>query len=241
MSPVYPLQARANMYYNDNGGVLEDRTNVYDDDSITSSDSWGKTGKEQPQADERVARIVRIRAHAATYPARIAEASQEAERYQHFKLFDWVPAVRWQSQVHADDGTISPLSATEGYGKQYRMRGRTSRRSEALDRQHIANSPPVITSVPVSQPLSTTEVISLLEMLGPTLSRLRSSTDMAPVNKQYLSYLVFLSESELKCGVRDFIYAARARFEVLCLQSRHERERGGSEDELVKRVIEHFR
>ncbi|SJL14272.1 uncharacterized protein ARMOST_17728 [Armillaria ostoyae] len=197
------------MYDDSQGAILGDRTNVYDDNNVnTGNDNdLAKKALAVQEYEARVARILRVRAHAA---ARLVEAARETEKYRHCKLFDWVSTVQWKPQVNTDDGSTLPLSATEGNGKKYRLHGWTSsttsesrseppvcalppplpidsdteeRTAPIQDPQHDAQSTPLDISAAASQPLSP-EVISLLEMLAPTLSRLQSSPQIAPVEMQ---------------------------------------------------------
>ncbi|PBL01560.1 hypothetical protein ARMGADRAFT_1023026 [Armillaria gallica] len=175
------------MYGDSQHAILGDRTNVYDDNNVNigNDNDSAKKALAVQEYEARVARILRVRAHAA---ARLAEAARETEKYRHCKLFDWISTVQWKPQVNADDGSTLPLSATEGNGKKYRLRRRMSSttsesRSEPPDPQHDAQSTPLDISVAASQPLSP-EVISLLEMLAPTLSRLQSSPKIAPIEMQ---------------------------------------------------------
>ncbi|KAK0455315.1 uncharacterized protein EV420DRAFT_1481551 [Desarmillaria tabescens] len=109
-------------------------------------------------------------------------------------LFDWEPKVQWAAHVQADDGMTSQLSKQEGQGKAYRIQHETARTHPCLNGRPIGTQyqaetpdmdsqsaldeiapPPSTFSTDLSDFLSKPEVIRLLDMLTPTLSRLRES------------------------------------------------------------------
>ncbi|KAK0432201.1 uncharacterized protein EV420DRAFT_1655920 [Desarmillaria tabescens] len=109
-------------------------------------------------------------------------------------LFDWEPQVQWAAHVQADDGMTSQLSKQEAQGKAYRIQHETTRTHPWLNGRPIGMQyqaetldvdsqpaldqiapPPSTFSTDLSDFLLKPEVIRLLDMLTPTLSRLHES------------------------------------------------------------------